>query len=170
MLSYKQYLLNESFQITSNNTHLQEKLIKSIEAPYNKQYVPNGILDIYENPTTKEFNLSYEERFGYVRGIIVDENTCVFFTPNILHGTVRDLLDLTKKNVVSIVVYGKKNVDVQVTDNTRNTKWFHNPNTEEYIRSNTYLKKLKIANVSFFDEDIFGSWNDMNIDDVEDWS
>jgi hypothetical protein len=50
---------------------------------------------------------------------------------------------------------------VLVTDNNKNTMWYHNPKTENYIRNHPFFKN-KVKDILFFDESVVGSWSDLN--------
>lgn len=142
MLTYKQYLL--------------EKYYDTIKNPY----PPHRIVEIFLNPSMKEIKeiISHD----VLRGFILDENQVLLFNINALHGVVREKIVIPKDAIsITLTIDGGESF-VVVTDNTKHTKWLHNPKIKEYILSNTYLQSLNVDDdIGYFDEAIEGKWEDL---------
>jgi len=49
-----------------------------------------------------------------------------------------------------------------VTDSSKRTKWYHNPEVAEVIRNYPYLNKMwDDIEVDYYDSDIVGDWEEM---------
>ena len=84
-----------------------------------------------------------------------------------LHATVADGYLPTlgwagKDNRISLEIWGDRSV--RVTDATRHTSWFHNPEIADALMNSQALRRALGApptEVTYFDEDVVGPWHEM---------
>ncbi len=136
---------------------LRNRLNEVFIHEFKPSYTKGKSCEIFKNPTAKEYR-TFE---GMARGFIIDDRTVILWKVyDSLHQTVRDELKLSK-DVIPIVIYGdlKSDVNIEVTDNIRNSELLHTP-LSEVIRTNAYIQAaFRDINVSYFDEAIVGSWD-----------
>jgi hypothetical protein len=116
--------------------------------------------DLFVNPSRKELEELY--RYSSIRGFVIDNEFVVLFQPNLLHAFLRKRFEFPP-DVISITLTKQKNGHkLMVTDETRYTKWFHDPRIKEFIMNNTYLNRLGISDdIEYFDDNLFGCWEDL---------
>ena len=138
------------------NAPANEQFVHSFEADYGrgKMYV-----EVFKNPTTREFN---ECKPHYEVGALLKDNDIyVFNREKAYHKNVMTQMKL--EDAMSILIMpdntSATRMDILVTDATKNTKWHHNPNTEQFIRSHPFFKRKQIDHIMYWDEDIVGDWS-----------
>ncbi len=116
---------------------------------------------IYRNPTAKEWKDCDE--YGEVRAFIVGDDVFVWNPFTALHQMVRDHLSLGNEAIsVSIGGMFRNEAYINVTDNTRNTPWHHNPEVIAAIRQCAFIRThFTSVEIGFYDEAIVGPWNDL---------
>jgi hypothetical protein len=127
--------------------------------------VRKGYVEVFKNPSKKEYNELLGRNDDGVRAFLVKNDIYVWHIYGALHAEVDRKMKFGR-NALPIVVYGddlNKPDFVMVTDYTKNTSWYHNPDTANYIRNSSYLSNKKIRNIeiSYFDEDIVGNWEEI---------
>jgi hypothetical protein len=121
--------------------------------------------EVHKNPTRKEIHGSTQ--YDDVGGFLHHNDLYTFNRMHSLHHEVRDHIGADHHHLPVVISHRGKEAHVQVTDNSRHSKWHHNPDTEHYIRNHPQIKKhFKDVSVSYYDEDIHGNWSHMKKDDV----
>jgi hypothetical protein len=149
-----------------NFIDLMEAFQASITPTYGKVKNP---VDIFRNPSSKEWREIGGNDNG-VRGYLVGDDLLVWDTGKTLHFEVREQLKLNDK-AIPVYIYGmlRQRVEVVVSDASKNTPWFHNPEVSEAIRENAFMQtNFKGISVGYFDEDIVGDWENLHDDDDDD--
>jgi 8-oxo-dGTP pyrophosphatase MutT (NUDIX family) len=86
-----------------------------------------------------------------------------------LHGEVREHLKLDA-DAISLEIWSEgygNDCLVQVTDNTRHTKWFHNPEIVGEIKHNVGLQRMfDDISIEYFDSAIYGDWDHLADDEL----
>ncbi len=125
------------------------------------------VVEIYKNPTRKEMSeLLKVGSSDFLRGYITDNALYVWHPSVGLHHSVREHMGLDKNKVLGIYLFyhpaHHNDIDVQVTDSTKGTKWHHNPNVADWIRARPFwwINPADIV-ISYYDEDEVGEWEDM---------
>ena len=131
-------------------------LIPSVENPQTGNPV-----DVFKNPTTKELKeVSREEGTG--TRAFLDGND-IYVWEGALHRAIQDQLKLSDKRIpLDVATDGNKIYSVRVTDHSKRTKWYHDPEVEEVIKKHPFIK-LKADNdfnVEYYDEAIVGPWDE----------
>lgn len=122
---------------------------------------------IYRNPTTKEWKDCDE--YGEVRAFIVGDDVLVWNPFTAVHQMVRDHLSLGN-DAISVSIGGmfRNEAYINVTDNTRNTPWHHNPEVIAAIRQCAFIRThFTSVEIGFYDEAIVGPWDDLVDDEDE---
>lgn len=135
-----------------NERIIKESLIDTFE--FQNKYV-----EVFKNPSSRELKECIEH--GEFGAFLQGNDIYVFNRMAAYHQTVRSrnrkLLDQSLSLLVWVETDG---YSVLVTDNNNGTEWYHNPLTEEYIRSHPYFKN-KVKDILYFDENIVGNWSDL---------
>jgi|GEM_PF-4260096 len=125
----------------------------------NRKYV-----ELFINPTSKE--LQQLESHDTIRAFLTEDD-CIAWDSNLaLHYEVSENINLDK-NTVSILLYytpSEPNILILVTDFTKKSQWFHNPNLADWIKDHPYIQSLAdegYIDISYFDEDIYGDWENL---------
>jgi len=123
---------------------------------------------IYENPSQErlaKISKGMECARAFIKG-----NKVYVFDANALHQTVREKSSLDLKDAISVVLWGQGGniAAVQVTDNTRNTKWHHSKELKDAILAVPYIqhRSSKVDReseefVSYYDDAIVGPWHEL---------
>ena len=120
---------------------------------------------IYRNPTRKEWKEC--QQHDEVRAFIVGNDILIWNPYVALHQMVRDELSLGN-DAISIMIEGNfgDGCYVSVTDNTRNTPWWHNPAVIDAIEDCGFMaSKFPTIEIGFYDEAIVGSWDELDEDE-----
>ncbi len=136
---------------------LLEKYLGTVKETWKKK---DEYTEVFINPTNKELRDIYgnDREFAI---IIPNNKDVIAFNRNTLHQSVIDQLNVRGDYITASAFVDGKEIDIMVTDATRNGKWHHNPKIEDYIKSNKYLSRhWKEFTFSYYDEPIFGSWVD----------
>jgi hypothetical protein len=151
-----QHLTNEGFVETVINFFRKQKINESLIDSFelNDKYV-----EVYKNPNQKELKSCIaHEQFG---AFVLNPNIYVFNRMHAYHASVLNRNRSILNDSLGLLVWVETNgYSVLVTDVNKSNKWYHNPNTESYIRSSPFFKN-KIKDVLFYDEDIVGSWTNL---------
>jgi hypothetical protein len=120
-----------------------------------KNHIGNHI-PIYLDPTFEE--LESLNTADVVRAWLDNQHCYAWKAGSGLHFSVNQHLEL--KNGIPVYLYfDRQEVDVQITDQSRNTKWHENPQVARKIRSHPYIKKMwKKVMVSYYNDAIVGDW------------
>lgn len=123
--------------------------------------------EIFHNPSPKEYKECLAGN-DQVRAFLVGDDVLVWNVFSALHQMVREELRLPADSI-PLVIYGDLGdvCGALITDNSRNTVWWHNGEVHDVIQSNAYLSRHFIATeIAYYDEDIVGAWT--RLDDEED--
>lgn len=124
-------------------------------------------VEIYKNPTRGELSaLIKDSSSDFLRAYLTSDSLYVWEPSTGLHYSIREHMGLDKNKVLGIYLFYNpshhNDIDVQVTDSTKGTKWFHNPNVAGWIRSRpVWWSNPDDIVVSYFDEAEVGEWEDM---------
>ncbi len=134
---------------------LHEKAL-GIEVPYAKE----KYAEVYEHPSAKE--MAFCLRSGDCRAFLDGGRLIVWPPLDSIHHNVREQLHLGR-DAIPLYLYGHQGrvVSVTVTDDSRDTKWHHNPAVVEEILNHSELSRFfDDANIEigFYDEAIVGNW------------
>lgn len=113
--------------------------------------------EVYKNPSLGELKAMGSATTG-TRAFLVGKDSLVWH--GVVHQVVREKMKLSKDALPVILYIGGGTVDVMVTDNSRGSKWDRNPKTFDFIKKNTYLKRWKIGEILYYNQDIVGKWHE----------
>ena len=116
--------------------------------------------EIFKNPSVKELRDITRNNTAPLGAIITPQDAFMWNRNNSFHFNVRQEI---RQHGISAILLCDDNFSkcyVDITDNTRNTEFYHKP-CKAIIESNPYMRRFKILGVSYFDEDIVGSWDKM---------
>lgn len=122
--------------------------------------------EVFQNPSPKEYKECLAGN-DQVRAFLVGDDILVWDVFSALHQMVRDELHLPADSI-PLVIYGDLGevCSAEVTDNSRNTVWWHNGEVHDVIQSHAYMSRHFLATrVGYYDEDIVGEWT--GLDDEE---
>jgi hypothetical protein len=105
-----------------------------------------------------------------VRAFIVANDLLVWNVFSALHQSVRDELKLGP-DVIPLNLFGVMGDEAVavVTDNTRNTSWWHDGNVAAVIEDHPFmLRNFKSVEIDFYDSDVVGDWRSINDDNDDD--
>lgn len=121
---------------------------------------------VFRNPSAKEWKEC--EQYGDVRAFIVGDDLLIWSPFVAVHQMVREALNLPD-TAIPLVISGslRDEIHASVTDNSRNSPWWHNPEVVSAIQECAFVKRnFEDVEVSFYDEAIEGSWLDLENDDA----
>ena len=133
--------------------YLNEKYFKGFSI--RERYV-----EVFKNPSVKEYKeASVNDR---ARAFLLNRDMYIWNPYGGIHFEVQEKLKLGK-NALPIIIFGsiRGNISIVVTDYSKKTIWHHNPKIKEYILKKSYLSKFNVTDISYFDEMIFGPWDEM---------
>lgn len=116
--------------------------------------------EVFKNPSTRELRNLSSNNTRSIGAIITERDAYVWCRDNAFHYDVRKQLKLQGMSVLLLCDNAFSKCYVDVTDNTRNTEFYHKP-CRKILMEHPYMKRFKILGVSYFDEDIVGSWDKM---------
>lgn len=132
-------------------------LVEGYEGAFNTR---GKTCEIFRNPTRKEF----KELGGEIRAFLDGDDVLMWNAYGALHQEVRENLKLDK-DAISLEIWSEgygNGCLVMVTDNTRQTKWMHNPDIVSEITSNRGLRAMfDHISIEYFDQAIYGEWDDL---------
>lgn len=135
--------------------HLVEKYLGTVIEKWKRS---NPDTEVFINPSKKELKeiLGNGDNFA---AILPDDRDFIAFNSLTLHQSVREQLKLNK-NIITVRCYlWNTDIDITVTDGTKNTIWHHNPMIENMIRGNRYIQKtFTNIEINYYDEAIVGDW------------
>jgi putative N-acetylmannosamine-6-phosphate epimerase len=136
-----------------------EKYLGTVREQWKRE---NPDTDVFINPTRKELKEILHRRDDFA-AIIPNDKDFIAFKGDTLHQSVREQLKL-KKDIITVRCYmWNTDIDIQVTDNTKNTKWHHNPDIKDAIEDNKYINKtFTNVEISYYDEAIVGDWSELD--------
>lgn len=122
--------------------------------------------EIFKNPTPKELKGCMDPSSHSVRAFLVGDDILIWNTFAALHGMVRTALSVPKEGIPLVIYMEPRGLggecNVEVTDASTSTPWYHNPEIVEEIHTHPYMRGFKDVEISFFDEAIFGDWRDLD--------
>ena len=134
---------------------------------FKPSYIKTGMCEIFKNPSRKELSVFALGKNNQVRAFIVGNDLLVWNMFSALHQTVREELKLDK-NAIPLNLYAMIGGDgfAIVTDNTRDTPWWHNGDVADAIEENPFIvKNFKYLEIEYYDSDIVGDWKSLNDED-----
>lgn len=147
---------------------LSEELITSFE---NQMWVHNYYVEIFKNPTRSELK-SCMENDPEIGVILTNKDVYVWNRMKALHVPVMERLrkfGLNTNECLPLLVNFKEDpkVYIHITDASVSTKWYGDKKIKRFLVNHPFFKYRKIEDVSYFDEDIRGKWNEPYIDDPQ---
>lgn len=122
-------------------------------------------VELFINPTSKE--LQQLANHDTIRAFLTEDD-CIAWDPSLaIHYEVSENIDLDKNSAVSILLYytpSEPDILILVTDFTKKSQWFHNPELADWIKNHSYIQSLAdedYIEISYFDEDVYGDWEDI---------
>ena len=138
-------------------------IVESFEGAFNTRRAYSSqtkTCEVFRNPTRKEFS----ECGGEIRAFLVGDDVLMWNAFGALHGEVREHMKLDA-DAISLEIYSEgygSECIAMVTDITRRTKWYHNPEIVDEIKSNSGLNRMfDHVSIEYFDEAIYGAWDDL---------
>jgi hypothetical protein len=131
--------------------------------------VKKEIVEIFKNPTRKEFNACVQ--YGEIRAFVIGDDLLVWKPMLALHAQVREALKLNRDTAVPIVLSGtfKNDAYATVSDASENTAFWHSPEASWRIQSCGFLRDNFFGiEVSYYDEAIYGDWTELEDEEDED--
>jgi hypothetical protein len=124
--------------------------------------------DVYKNPGHSQLSrstLKFKpiDETGNTR-VFLHGNDAYTFNPNhALHHDVQTHLGLDDSRIPLSIYHNHKDAEIEVTDNSKRTKWHHSPEVRAAILNHPWIKKTFPGekNVSYYDEAIDGPWHEM---------
>jgi poly(A) polymerase len=118
-------------------------------------------VEVFINPSSKELRECIEhDQYAL---LLTDKDAYSWNRMLAYHEQIR-VKDKIFRNAVSLLVWPEGNfntVSVMVTDNTRDTTWNENPNTEKFIRNHPFFKGKTINDILYWNQDIVGDWSSL---------
>jgi hypothetical protein len=115
--------------------------------------------EVFKNPSLKEYRQCLASNDD-VRAFLVGDDILIWNTFEAVHQMVREEMKLDQ-NAIPINLYGHPGGEciAVITDNSRNSPWWHSGEVIEVIETNNYLKRnFTNIEIGFYDEDIVGPW------------
>lgn len=145
----------------SEGRDLAEKYMDTVDAR-------NGPTEVFVNPSRKEIR-EISQDFDSVRAFIDGDQLYVWNPTIALHQEIRDHFKLGK-DALSLILYLHKGkvTDAQVTDNSKQSIWHHNPEVADFIFNSPALVGIKDSSmtVSYYDESIVGDWLELEAEEA----
>lgn len=124
--------------------------------------------EVMINPTLKELReTSSKSGSSYETGVFLHgPNMYTFDRYGVLHGEVAPHIPGFDNTFLPIYMYwNRTHAVLDITDSSRRSVWHHSPKAYDYVMSHPWLNKLfKEIEVSYYDEDIYGDWRDIDAD------
>lgn len=122
----------------------------------------NKYVEVFINPSSKELRECIEhDQYAL---LLTNKDAYAWNRDMAYHAQIR-AKDKIFRNAVSLLVWPEGNfntVSMMVTDNTRDTTWHENPNTEKFIRNHPFFKGKIINDIIYWNGDIVGDWSDLS--------
>jgi hypothetical protein len=133
--------------------YINEEYAKSLK-------VRGNYIEVFKNPSRKEFN-EIIGKDDVLRAFLVDDDIYIWSVFGGLHYDIDKKMNFGKK---ALPIYCNdifsRSIGVMITDYSKNTKWYHNPDVVNYIREESYFSGKRV-NISYFDKNIVGDWEDL---------
>ena len=146
------------------------------EAPYQTAFLTQwgsqtkGYVETYENPSSRELMmLARTSPHDDIRAFIIGDTVLAWASMGALHIQIAEQFNLPNTVIPIIFMVDRSDMSavIIVTDYVRKTNWYHNPETANAIKSNGYISSsFKDIEISYFDEDIVGDWEDPDFGEV----
>jgi predicted nucleotidyltransferase len=157
-----------------NATYDKElSLPKSVNERFHSSFTTNmrgeqNYVEIFRNPSRREIKDC--ERHTQVGAILLGSEIYIWDRDKAYHYTaMQNLVNMgSMKDMLPLQLFIEpKGVSVMVTDATRHTKWYHNSEIDNYIKSHPFFRTYKILDLFYFDQDIVGDWGQLEkVDEV----
>lgn len=139
----------------------------NIDYPLNERY-ENTIVgirgkqtEVFRNPSRKEWRQISGE-YQLIRGFIVGDDLLVWAAFDAVHQNIREGLKLPN-TAIPVTIEGeyRGSIYINVTDNAR-PPVLHNPEIRSMILDCDFLNAFSDIEIGFFDEAIYGDWEDLD--------
>ena len=154
---------HDIIKVTAVTIHNMRKMIAIVETyAHGFKNFRGQQCDVFRNPSRREWR-EVVGKNSHVRAFLDGNDILIWNSFGALHQNVRDTMKLSN-DVISLIIYGKPGTDavIIVTDNTRNTVWWHNGDVADEIIAHPYIRRNFIdVELSFYDEDIVGDWREL---------
>lgn len=136
---------------------------KTVQTPGGKP------VEVFKNPSRKE--LKEIAQHDEVRAFLVGNDLIVWNTYGAIHHQMSEQIQIPDDSVAlnMNVHQDGKSYYVRVSDWTRRSSWFHNPEIVPYIMNHPALKLVRDRGpefeIGFFDENIVGRWDELKEDE-----
>lgn len=121
-------------------------------------------VELFKNPDKREY-LQVLGDNDQVRALILGDDLIIWNVFSDLHVRVMEQIK-APNTVIPVVIYGRPGdpvASVQVTDASKSTVWHHNGNVDNEIFTCAALQQIFVDfDISYYDEDIVGSWSSLN--------
>ena len=126
-------------------------------------------VEIFKNPAPHEIRASRSSNYDELGAVLLDRDIYTWNRDKALHYEAMKQIGSVFNDMlpVLITIQGRK-CAIYVTDAARHTKWYRQPETRKYIETHPFFDYYRIENISYWDEDINGKWDDVK--DEGDWN
>lgn len=116
-------------------------------------------VEVFKNPTKAEIRqCTSHDEFGL---ILNGNDSYVWNRDKAYHSQIRTHLKLSREALPLQVWIEGDGFSVYVSDASRFSRWYHDPNTEKFIRNHPFFSDKKLNDVRYYDEAIDGDWSEM---------
>ena len=135
---------------------IPESFFKSFEA---SRIGTTNYVEIFKNPNEREVKECMRgDEFG---SILFDKDIYIWNRNKALHVEVMRHIQPNMRDLLPVLITLDGNdCAVYVTDASKYTKWYRQPETWNYIQNHPFFKFRNIEDISYWDEDINGKWDD----------
>jgi hypothetical protein len=137
---------------------LPEVFVKSFES---HRIGTTNYVEIFKNPDARELKASMCSYDKEVGAILLDKDIYTWNRSKALHVEAMRQIEPNMRDLLPVLIlFDGKDCAVYVTDAARHTKWYRQPETWSYIQNHPFFKFKNIVDISYWDEDINGKWED----------
>jgi len=126
-------------------------------------------VEIFKNPSPIEIKSSRSSNRDEVGAVLLDKDIYTWNRDRALHYEAMKHISPVMNDMLPVLILIRgRDCAVYVTDAARHTKWYRQPETREYIETHSFFEYYNIVDISYWDEDINGKWDDSK--DEGDWN
>jgi len=118
----------------------------------------NRDVNVFKNPSINEIKKCESD---HMVGAFFNDKDCYTFNRMFTtHYRVKyefNARNFLNDSVATLYYFNGNNVEIFVSDATRDTSWHHNPKIKQFLSHHPFLRNKKVS-VSFYDGDIEGDW------------
>jgi hypothetical protein len=129
----------------------------------------SSYVEIFKNPSLMELKHSRSSHRDEIGAILLDDDIYTWNRDKALHVEAMKHIAPVFRDMLPILIFLRgRSVTIYVTDAARHTKWYRQPETRKYIETHPFFSHYKIEDISYWDEDVNGKWDDS--EDEGDWN